>query len=177
MLCKWYPHYGLTRVIGMVKQSIRHKTARRQSTVSNGHSWKRLWVASAIAGGGLFYSPQIITGGYMFGIKGFAKGLAKAQLRSFFAYRGKYPEMKPEELYLAALKMRPGYSENLILGLIEDTKEFCTKNGKPFNFQEVVYSLATFEYEKTHPDSSWEKGSKDRAKIKETVKSIVPANI
>jgi len=54
ILRKWFVHSGLNRAIGMVNQIHIQQTARRQSTVVYGHNWKRLWVASAIAGGELF---------------------------------------------------------------------------------------------------------------------------
>lgn len=113
----------------------------------------------------------------MFGIKGYAKGIAKAQLRSYLMYRKQYPEMKPEELYLAAIKTRPGYSEKLILGLIQDAKASAIKEGGKLNLQEVVYTLATFEYSRNKPNTDWQKRSNDWEAIKKTIHSIIPANL
>lgn len=99
----------------------------------------------------------------MFGIKGFAKGIAKAQLRSFLAYRSKYPGMKPEELYLAALKTRGVHSEDLIRGWIEESK----------NFQDVIICMTEYEYLLKRGDM----GRAEMRIIDETVRKTVPANL
>lgn len=105
----------------------------------------------------------------MFGIKGFARGIAKAQLRSFLAYRSAHPDMKPEELYLAALKTRGRYSEELILGWIKDAR----------NFQDVVICLAEYEYlmNSTLNPKLPEYDQKTRDKIQEAVRRTIPSNI
>lgn len=99
----------------------------------------------------------------MFGIKGFAKGIAKAQLRSFFAYRSKYPTMKPQELYLAALKTRRTHSEDLITEWINESK----------NFQDVVICMAQYEYLSRRGDM----GREEMGKIDEVVRKTIPANL
>jgi hypothetical protein len=99
----------------------------------------------------------------MFGIKGFAKGIAKAQLRSFFAYRSKYPNMKTQELYLGALKTRRTVSEEIILGWIRESK----------NFQEVIICLAQYEFLTNRGDI----GREEMRKIDEAVRQTVPANL
>lgn len=113
----------------------------------------------------------------MFGTKSYAKGIAKAQLRSFRMYQKQYPHMQPEQLYYLTLRSRPGYSETSAGGLVEDTLKYCSEKGRQFNLQEVILELAKFEYSQNHPSLHWEKRMAEDDKIEEVVRRIIPSNI
>ncbi len=78
--------------------------------------------------------------------KGFARGLANAQLRSLGVLRSKDPDKPNEELYEAALMMRPGYTLEKVANIIDGARTACEESGVMFNFQAVVASLAAAEY-------------------------------
>lgn len=80
--------------------------------------------------------------------KGFAKGLAKAQLTSLRAFK-KHPNEKDiVKQYRAALLLRPGYTEKIVEAIIKGAKEVSSESGIKFNFQVVVVQLAAYEYTK-----------------------------
>jgi hypothetical protein len=77
---------------------------------------------------------------------GFAKQLARAQLTSFYAFKNKYPNISPQDLYSMVLTTRPGYdaerASNIIAGAVEVSKEM----GEELRFWMVVLQLAAYEY-------------------------------
>ena len=81
--------------------------------------------------------------------KGFAKGLAKAQLISLNAFKNKNPGAKDAtKQYQSALSTRPGYTEEMVDNIIKDARGACKESGIKFNFQAVVIQLAAYEYMK-----------------------------
>jgi len=87
----------------------------------------------------MFYNP--------FTPSGFAKGIARAQLKSLQAAQRRNPSMKKEELYCAALRTRFGSMSLVPAILVRDAKETVLDNspaaealGLGFNFQGEDYS-------------------------------------
>jgi hypothetical protein len=76
----------------------------------------------------------------------FCQQLARAQLTSFYAFKNKYPNISPQDLYSMVLTTRPGYdaerASNIIAGAVEVSKEM----GEDLRFWMVVLQLAAYEY-------------------------------
>ena len=83
----------------------------------------------------MFYNP--------FSPKGFAKGLANAQLKSFRAFQRKFPALSKEQLYVESLSTRPGYTREEVLDIVQFAKTYITGS---FNLQRVVLAVADREY-------------------------------
>lgn len=105
--------------------------------------------------------------------KGFAKGLAKAQLNSLRVYQQVHPKDSKESQYHAALKMRPGYTDEKVDNIIKGAKEACKESGIKFNFQAVVIQLAAYEYLSRTGNSP----SSVMNEVNEGVISIVPGDL
>ena len=70
-----------------------------------------------------------------------AKGIAKRQLRAFYALRNKFPNMSNEELYYCVIRTRPKYTEEMANQIIEIAKQ----EGEPLQFRDVVHALVMEE--------------------------------
>lgn len=87
-----------------------------------------------------------------FTTRGFAKGLANAQLKSLRAAQKRFPHVTKEELYTAALSTRPGYYRQQIVDIVTTAKETVVQSAAAFDpalgftFQRVVLVLARREY-------------------------------
>lgn len=117
-----------------------------------------------------FIAFKVIRGS---GVKGYARGFAKAQLRSFLALQSKYPTMKPEALYVGTLKLRPGWSDERARTIVDSAKEDHEDDGTPFNLQQVVYWAATQEY----TERTGKLFTQVEAEIETAVKSVIPSNL
>ena len=80
--------------------------------------------------------------------QGFAKELAKAQLFSLKVVKQKFSEKTKEDQYLLAIKTMPGFSEEEIREIIREIKKSSKELKQEFNFQSVVFHLATKELTK-----------------------------
>src|SRR5712691_10928002 len=101
----------------------------------------------------MFYNP--------FTVKGFAKGLAHAQLKSLQAMQRRFPSLSREALYVEALSTRPGFTRAEIEELVRDvsqavknTSAWMGSSEEALNFrlnyfQVLVSALARGEYRKT----------------------------
>jgi hypothetical protein len=77
---------------------------------------------------------------------GFAKQLARAQLTSFYAFRNKYPNVPPQDLYSMVLTSRPGYDAERADNIISGAAEVAQELGEEIRFSMVVLQLAAYEY-------------------------------
>ena len=75
---------------------------------------------------------------------GFAKQLAKAQLRSFNRVKKIYPECPKEEQYVMVIRARAGYSEKRARDIVASAKE--DRPGAVANLQKVAIVLAILEF-------------------------------
>lgn len=129
----------------------------------------------------MFYNP--------FTVKGFAKGLAQAQLKSLHAMQRRFPQLSKLELYTLALSTRPGYTEQQIVAIIteiidkivthrwaqgytEATRESVTKRDLDFRF--VVLALANDEFKKT---LGREPSNEQLAALSAGVEAVIPSSI
>jgi hypothetical protein len=103
--------------------------------------------------GWLIFAIIIVVVGY-FGFKfiqssrpvGFAKQLARAQLTSFYAFKNKYPNVLPQDLYSMALATRPGYDAQRVSMIISGAEDISKEMGLELRFWMVVLQLAATEY-------------------------------
>lgn len=77
---------------------------------------------------------------------GFAKQLARAQLTSFYAFKNKYPNVPPQDLYSMVLTSRPGYDAQRADNIITGAAEIAQELGEETRFWMVVLQLAAYEY-------------------------------
>jgi hypothetical protein len=96
----------------------------------------------------------LLAGGIYIGLKmiqasrplGFARQLARAQLRSFYAFRNKYPNLPQQSLYSMVITSRPGYDAQLASNIISGAGEVAEQMGSSLQFWMVVLQLAAYEY-------------------------------
>ena len=106
----------------------------------------------------------------------FAKGVAKAQLRSFYAFQHHDPNLSKRELYVKTISMRPGYRNGEAEGLVKEAEERL-KGGSILKLKDVVYQLALKEYiNSTSPRISMENGLNILV-IKQIIDESVPDNL
>jgi hypothetical protein len=77
---------------------------------------------------------------------GFAQQLAKTQLRSFYAFRNKYPNLPKQDLYSMVITSRPGYDAQLASEIISGAGEVAEQMGASLRFWMVILQLAAYEY-------------------------------
>jgi|GEM_PF-5578139 len=86
---------------------------------------------------------------------GFARGIAKAQLKSLHLVKKRYPDCESEEQYALAISMRPGISLEKAYEIVENAKfsnfEILKDEAEELKFNMVVIELVSDEYERrTH---------------------------
>ncbi|MFW6272054.1 MAG: hypothetical protein ACOC1Q_03315, partial [Desulfosalsimonas sp.] len=67
--------------------------------------------------------------------RGFAKSIAKTQLNSLSAIKGKYPNLSKEKQYYNAMITRPGYTDETIKGIIKNAKETAKEEEYSLKFK------------------------------------------
>lgn len=77
---------------------------------------------------------------------GFARQLARAQLTSFYAFKNKYPNVPPQDLYSMVLTSRPGYDAQRANSIISGAVDIAQELGEEIRFWMVVLQLAASEY-------------------------------
>ena len=102
----------------------------------------------------------------MFGVKRFAKGIAKAQFRSYMGFKRAHPNADAQTLYAATISMRPGYDEAAVASIIELAREI-----EPFNLRAIAVTLACTELGQLTKSSVSEK---DFNNIMVGVSSVIP---
>ncbi|MFA5652031.1 MAG: hypothetical protein WC933_01585 [Candidatus Paceibacterota bacterium] len=80
---------------------------------------------------------------FEWGEKRFARGIAKAMIRSYKAYKNHYPNMNDFELLKMALSDRPGEPAKILLKDLQDINFYEEMGG---NLLEIIYLLVRLEY-------------------------------
>lgn len=78
--------------------------------------------------------------------RGFAKGVAKSQLLSLYAFRNYSPNNPTEDLYLRAIMTRPGYNMELASNFIADARSLSQQIEVDLKFWMVILHLVAYEY-------------------------------
>jgi len=105
--------------------------------------------------------------------RGFAKQLAKAQLRSFNALKSAYPNVPRDQLYSQVITFRPGYDSDLAVNIVSAARDVSNEMGTGLKFWVVVWQLASYEYLSRTGQSPLPKMDD----LREGVLAVVPANL
>jgi hypothetical protein len=79
------------------------------------------------------------------GGKRFARGIARAMIRSYKAYKEAYPALSEYELVKKTLSARPGKSARTLLSDIENEEAFNKLGGDLFNITFVLVLMEHIE--------------------------------
>ena len=80
---------------------------------------------------------------FEWGEKRFARGIAKAMIRSYKAYKNHYPNLNDFELLKITLSDRPGEPAKKLLGDLQNYSFYEEMGG---NLLEIIYLLVRLEY-------------------------------
>lgn len=116
--------------------------------------------------------------------KGFTRGIAKAQLRTFRSLKKKNPHLSNRVLYIEMISCRPGYTEIEAENIIKRSEDLYNsplmknfiKPGvkKNINLREVVISLVQHEFLKRTGQFM---GNKRYSKMYDEVIKIIPEDL
>ncbi len=110
----------------------------------------------------------------MFGLTGFAKGIAKTQLRSYQLIRQHNPQLNPLEAYIDMMMLRPGYDEDRTARVLKVANDTADRAGRYLNLRMVVMFMVVDEHvQNTHRKID----RKQLDKIQDVIASIIPQNI
>lgn len=86
--------------------------------------------------------------------KGYADGIAKAQLRSYKIVQLKHPDWSKEHLYREIISARSGYNKSKVDNIIRLAKENANLMGDKLSLREVAFAIAQNEfYERTNSNN------------------------
>lgn len=111
--------------------------------------------------------------------EGAAKGVARTQLMSFYAFKAKYPNMDKGDLYTAVIKTRPGYDTNeKVEALIDFAMQLNVQkngaiNGYQVTFMWLVVAMCVIEYNQGHKQASGD----SITRIWKTVSRMIPEDL
>ncbi len=75
----------------------------------------------------------------------FARGIAKAKLRTLKSLKKQHPEATKRELYFLTIIARTGYNENLAIQIMQGAEEQAKMTGELFNFRMIVFGIIIHE--------------------------------
>lgn len=114
-------------------------------------------------------------------VESFAKGIARAQLKTLHSLQKRKPELTGDYLYECIITMRPFYNSEKAKALIREAKASFERTAwiktdkRQFGFRDVVSSLIIEEYSKGNTLS--ENDATALTIIEIVVRDIIPPNL
>lgn len=111
---------------------------------------------------------------FQWGEKRFARGIAKAMIRGYKAYKNHYPNLNDFELLKMTLSNRPGEPAKKLL---EDLQDFNFYEEMGGNLLEIIYLLVRLEYVEYMNGTIDTENPKTNIIFKNTISDVLEAEL
>ncbi|HTE48397.1 MAG TPA: hypothetical protein VK675_00630 [Candidatus Paceibacterota bacterium] len=111
---------------------------------------------------------------FEWGEKRFARGIAKAMIRGYKAYKNYYPNLNDFELLKMTLSNRPGEPAKKLLEDLQDYGFYKEMGG---NLLEIIYLLVRLEYIEYMNGTIETENPKTNAIFKNTISGVLEAEL